>query len=816
MSGFKLREYQDDIINQTINSNVDTLIQVPTGGGKTVISRFIALKLSFFENKRILFVAPKIILMEQALKEFKKLNPQVIHKAQKYNPYHSILVSTIQTASRRDEIYPDVIIVDEIHYGYEGRMLKQLKENHPNARIIGLSATPYDSKGILLKGFDLILDKYDMKYMINNKYLVDLKSYILTKKELISDLEKIKIIRGDYDVAELHDVMCKNSTISEIVETTKEYIEKSKKTIVFAVDINHAELLRQAYNEKGFKASALHSKTKKENNEADEISEEIEKFRRGETRVLVSVLMLTTGFDVPDTDYAIIARPTRSQNLYKQMVGRVLRIADNKTHAVLLDCGNVIKNLGMPLDPVRKIEGNEIVNKHKCSNCKSERLQLIKEEDGLYWKCKDCDERKKVEEGGYACESCCLVSSYEGIFSVEEDKVFLDCKCGHKTLISEYRGEEEFVEVDNQSGINQENKWVYELWDWALSFDILNTFFSEDIIKRKMLPHDKYELNKEVQKLLKLEEVVIFEDIDTIPFALFKLQNLKTLIFSITTEVMPDIFFRGIINLINLEEFDMTFINLREMPKEIFMLRKLKKLTLNGNNYLKTLPFYIENIENLEELNISFTHLIEIPREVFMLKNLKKITLNGNKNLKKIPVDIYNLKTLEELNISFFNLIEIPKELFRLNNLKVLDISNNSLEKISNKIGKLINLEKLDISDNNLTDISKQIGLLSKLKELNISNNKLKTLPIEIGFLEELKELCVQNNNFKKVPKGMYTLKKLERLNIKGHYFDVIPNGLVLLPKLESIDITFNNNLLIFQNTMTKVLLSRGLNINWW
>jgi len=451
LSGFKLREYQNDIINQTINSNVDTLIQVPTGGGKTVISRFIALKLSFFENKRILFVAPKIILMEQALKEFKKLNPQVIHKAQKYNPYHSILVSTIQTASRRDEIYPDVIIVDEIHYGYEGRMLKQLKENHPNARIIGLSATPYDSKGILLKGFDLILDKYDMKYMINNKYLVDLKSYILTKKELISDLEKIKIIRGDYDVAELHDVMCKNSTISEIVETTKEYIEKSKKTIVFAVDINHAELLRQAYNEKGFKASALHSKTKKENNEADEISEEIEKFRRGETRVLVSVLMLTTGFDVPDTDYAIIARPTRSQNLYKQMVGRVLRIADNKTHAVLLDCGNVIKNLGMPLDPVRKIEGNEIVNKHKCSNCKSERLQLIKEEDGLYWKCKDCDERKKVEEGGYACESCCLVSSYEGIFSVEEDKVFLDCECGHKTLISEYRGEEEFVEVESDN-----------------------------------------------------------------------------------------------------------------------------------------------------------------------------------------------------------------------------------------------------------------------------------------------------------------------------------------------------------------------------
>ena len=175
MSGFKLREYQEDIINQTINSDVDTLIHVPTGGGKTVISRYIAQKLSFHQNKRILFVAPKIILMEQTMKAFSKLNPQCIHSSYpEHNENHKILVSTIQTASRRKSLHPNVIIVDEIHYGYDGTMLKRLRESHPNARIIGLSATPYDSSGVLLKGFDLILDKYDMQYMINNKYLVDI------------------------------------------------------------------------------------------------------------------------------------------------------------------------------------------------------------------------------------------------------------------------------------------------------------------------------------------------------------------------------------------------------------------------------------------------------------------------------------------------------------------------------------------------------------------------------------------------------------------------------------------------------------------
>lgn len=444
----QLRPYQQDIVNQAIESNEATLIQIPTGGGKTVIAREIIMELINHYNKQILFVAPKIVLMEQTMEVFKGLKPHIVHGTSKYSSKHHLLVSTIQTASRRDNLNPDVIIIDEIHYGFEGIMIEKLIKDKPNTRVIGLSATPYDKNGRLLNGFDLVLDKYDMKYMIKHKFLVPLKSYVLTKP----NLDNVKIIAGDYDLKDLGEVVCDKNTIMEIVETTKSFIEKSKKTIVFAVDIEHAELLTKAYSATGFNVKTLHSRMSKE-----DIKKEIHSFREGynNVKILVSVLMLTTGFDVPDTDCAVIARPTRSQNLYKQMVGRILRTADDKKFAVLLDCGNVIENLGMPLEPVKIIDGNEIVNKLRCNICESENLKLVKKDNNLYWECKDCGFLKEIEQGSYECDSCHQLHSIESDFSLENDKLYLNCDCGHKTIISEYQGQEELILVED---IEQDDK----------------------------------------------------------------------------------------------------------------------------------------------------------------------------------------------------------------------------------------------------------------------------------------------------------------------------------------------------------------------
>lgn len=439
----KLRPYQKDIIDQTVNSNKSTLIQIPTGGGKTLISKEIIRILTNKLNQQVLFIAPKIILMEQTAEVFDDLDPYILHRNNKSNEDYKVLVSTNQTASKRD-INPDVIIIDEVHYGYEGKMLQQLIQNNPYARIIGLSATPYNKKGEQLKGFDLILDNYDIKYMIKNKYLVDMKYYKLTK---IKKLDTVKITGGDYNISQLSKIVCDNQTILEIVGSTIEYINKYKKAIVFAVDINHSELLTKAYQNDGYTAKVVHSKM-----DTNEIRNEIDLFKKNQTKILVSVAMLTTGFDVPDADVVIIARPTKSQNLYKQMVGRVLRLSDGKPYAVLLDCGNVIDTLGFPLEPIKKIETKERESSNqKCEVCDSEHVSLQIIEEKSFWICKKCGNKKAIEKGVYECKLCNTKYTHNAKFLIKNNKLWLDCNfCPHPTLISEYTGGEKLVEVYSQ------------------------------------------------------------------------------------------------------------------------------------------------------------------------------------------------------------------------------------------------------------------------------------------------------------------------------------------------------------------------------
>ncbi len=79
MKKIEPKDYQLDIIKQTLNSDKSTLIQIPTGGGKTIIAKEIILDLVSRLNKQVLFIAPKNILMEQTTEVFKGLNPYKLH-----------------------------------------------------------------------------------------------------------------------------------------------------------------------------------------------------------------------------------------------------------------------------------------------------------------------------------------------------------------------------------------------------------------------------------------------------------------------------------------------------------------------------------------------------------------------------------------------------------------------------------------------------------------------------------------------------------------------------------------------------------------
>ena len=440
----KLRFYQEDVIQQVIKNNSSSLIQIPTGGGKTIIAKHL-IEHFITENKRVLFIVPKIILMEQTIKVLSSLDPQLIHGNKAFDKTHQIFISTIQTISRRKEITFDVIFIDEIHYGFDGKMIDALIKQNPKARIIGLSATPYDKNGKLIHGFDFVINKYDMKYLINEGYLSPLISYELVKP----NLSNVKITAGDYNLKELGAVVCNKYLITEVLYSTKELIEQSKKTIVFAVNIQHAKLLEIGYKELGFEAKSIHSLLGK-----NEINERLQWFEEEsiKAKILLSVTMLTTGFDLPQTDCAVIARPTKSQNLYKQMVGRILRLADGKENATLLDCGNVIENLGMPLEPI-KITNNKFRRSQMlCKDCNSNKFKLTKNDNLICWECKDCGSISEyINIHGFKCNKCFLIHNDKDRFFLKDKKLYLNCSCGFETLISVSKGEEKLNLIEDTS-----------------------------------------------------------------------------------------------------------------------------------------------------------------------------------------------------------------------------------------------------------------------------------------------------------------------------------------------------------------------------
>ncbi len=441
----KLRPYQEDIVNHVLQSNDDTLIEVPTGGGKTLIARQISLEL-IAKNKQILFVTPRETLLRQTEEDFNGLGTQTVHGTKQYNSTHPILISTLQTANRRKELTPNVIIIDEVHYGYSGDMIRNLKSNNPNSRIIGLSATPYDKNGKLLNGFGLVIDKYDMNYMIENKYLVPIFSKVLIEP----DLSGIRIANnGDYNIQDLSDRVGKEEAVMAVVTATTKYIVDSNKCIVFAVNINHAKLLAHAYEKEGIKTEVLHSKLDKDTKERI-----IRRFKENDFKLLVSVSMVTMGFNVPTVDMAVIARPTRSQNLYKQMVGRITRLAPNKEYGTLLDCGAVIKNLGMPLDPIEEKKSKTFSRKNICSECGNQKL-IYKLLNGIpYWVCGECGNKKEVAKtGGYECEKCDKVYSGEEL-QFTDTQILLNCICGHITVISKSTGRERLINVHDSNMMN--------------------------------------------------------------------------------------------------------------------------------------------------------------------------------------------------------------------------------------------------------------------------------------------------------------------------------------------------------------------------
>jgi DNA repair protein RadD len=157
------------------------------------------------------------------------------------------------------------------------------------------------------------------------------------------DLDDVRIVAGDYREDDLGEAMNKTELVADVVDT---WIERgqNRPTLCFAVDRAHAKHLQAQFQAAGITAGYIDAYTDRA--ERNRIAAA---FHRGEIKVVCNVGCLTTGIDW-DVRCIILARPTKSEILFVQMIGRGLRTADGKVDCLILDHSDNHLRLGFVTD----------------------------------------------------------------------------------------------------------------------------------------------------------------------------------------------------------------------------------------------------------------------------------------------------------------------------------------------------------------------------------------------------------------------------------------------------------------------------------
>ena len=346
----KLYDYQEDMkgrIEGELRLHRSVMAQMPTGTGKTYL--LTAVIDSFVSNnpmEKVWIVAHRRELVSQIDETVRKFHSYFASNTSSL--LSSVKAMSIQWLMRHyDEIEeePGMIVIDEAHHAL-AKTYKEMWERFPNAKFLGLTATPCRLNG---KGFtdlfDILVQSWSVPEFISKGRLatydfVSIKSDGVTQR-LIDSLQK-RGADGDYQNKEMDMLLNKKPSIERLYQSLEEF-GRDRKGIVYAINISHAQKITKLYQEHGVKAIAIDSKTP-----AAERQQDIEAFKKGDIQVLVNVDIFSEGFDCPDVEFVQLARPTLSLAKYLQMVGRGLRVAKGKKNCVIIDNVGLYRVFGLP------------------------------------------------------------------------------------------------------------------------------------------------------------------------------------------------------------------------------------------------------------------------------------------------------------------------------------------------------------------------------------------------------------------------------------------------------------------------------------
>lgn len=362
---YNLREPQIIVFNKIKDElrkgHKRILINAPTGFGKTILSYQIC-KDAIAKKNSVLFTSHRIGLAEQSRDKFISLNPSFLQgNSDGYFEDYDLLVATIQTLSNTEIKEPKIILIDEVHFGFESGFIQTLFVRFPNAIFIGLSATPVDNRDFLLDGFDSIIDDYQTIDLINLGWLTPFKVYCPVNFDLTN--VKISSNTKDYKEKSLNEEIVKQDINKSIIE---KYIElgEQRKFVCFGVNKLHCFELQKEFQLKGIITDVITADTSKKNRDLI-----YERYSKGISKGLISIEILTAGFDDPTVKCVILASPTKAWKKFIQCCGRGIRllgqtieesISNGKSDCILLDCCGCVEEHGLPTDRKELVFGRKI------------------------------------------------------------------------------------------------------------------------------------------------------------------------------------------------------------------------------------------------------------------------------------------------------------------------------------------------------------------------------------------------------------------------------------------------------------------------
>lgn len=392
-----LRDYQTTAINRVFAalraSKRRVVLQIPTAGGKTrTAAEIIRLGLAKYAGKfPCIFTVPRIQLIDQTIEDFEAEEIFDIGVIQgdhpRYAPDAMIQIACIPSLARRKKLPPaKLIIVDECHMRSEW-LERKMQAEWADIPIIGLSATPWTAG--MGKVWQALVIAATTAQLIESDppYLSKFRLYAPTHP----DLSGVKTVAGDYHEGQLSEMMQASGLVADAVQT---WLAKGegRPTLCFAVDCAHARKLCEAFNAAGVPAEYMDAYTSRV--ERHKVGARL---RTGETKVCCNVGVATTGVNWPWVSCIVYARPTKSEALYIQIIGRALRLHPQGGDSIILDHTDTALRLGLPTE----------IHYESLDGGKADKAGKKRKKDKKRAEPKECPSCKALKPAGvHQCQSC--------------------------------------------------------------------------------------------------------------------------------------------------------------------------------------------------------------------------------------------------------------------------------------------------------------------------------------------------------------------------------------------------------------------------